>query len=378
MKLAHLSDLHLGKRLNEMSLMEDQRHILRQILSVLDREQPDAVLIAGDIYDKAIPSAEAVQLFDDFLCALSERGLETFVISGNHDSPERIAFGGRVMLRGGIHLSPVYDGRVEPTLLQDEHGVVAVYMLPFVKPTHVRRCCPEEKIESYTDALRAALSRLPSEPGWRRVLVAHQFVTGAERSESEERSVGGLDNVDASVFDGFDYVALGHIHGPQNIGTQRLRYCGTPLKYSFSECGQEKSVTIVELGEPGELSVRTVALTPLRELRQLRGSFAELTDRGFVERQNRGDLYALTLTDEEDVPEAVARLRQDYPNLLTLSYDNARTRASGSLRAAQEQERKTPLELLEEFFLTQNERPMSEQQREYSRRLMEEIWEDRT
>ncbi len=378
MKLAHLSDLHLGKRLNEMSLMDDQRHILRQILAILDEEKPDAVLIAGDVYDKAIPPAEAVQLFDDFLCSLAARRLETFIISGNHDSPERIAFGGRVMGRSGIHLSPVYDGRVEPTLLQDTHGTVAVYMLPFVKPTHVRRYFPEEKIESYTDALRVALAQLPAEQEWRKVLVAHQFVTGAERSESEERSVGGLDNVDASVFDGFDYVALGHIHGPQDIGSKRLRYCGTPLKYSFSECLHEKSLTIAELGEKGEIDVRTVSLTPLRELRQLRGSFAELTSRGFAERQNRGDLYAVTLTDEEDVPEAAARLRQDYPNLLTLSYDNARTRASGTLQAAQEQERKSPLELLEEFFLGQNERAMSEQQRGYARRLMEEIWEDRT
>ena len=375
MKFAHISDLHLGKRLNEASLLTDQRHILRQILRILREERPDALLIAGDIYDKAVPPAEAVQLFDDFLSELAGLGLETFIISGNHDSPERIAFGGRVMDRSGIHLSPVYGGTVKPTVLEDELGPVGVYMLPFIKPTHVRRWFPEEEIQSYTDALRVALTHL--EPGpERRVLVAHQFVTGAERSESEERTVGGLDNVDAGVFSDFDYVALGHIHAAQSIGSERLRYCGTPLAYSFSECGQEKSVTFAQLGEKGTLRVYTAPLEPLRPLRRLRGSFAELTGEACAAEHDREDYTHITLTDEEDVPEAMARLRRFYPNLLSLDYDNRRTRSSALVQAAREQEQKSPLDLLEEFYQQQNDRPMRAEQRAFAENLMKEIWEE--
>ena len=256
MKLIHLSDLHLGKRVNEFSLLEDQKYILTKILNIIDEEKPDALLIAGDIYDKAIPSAEAVELFDDFLVRLAGKDIKTFIISGNHDSPERLAFANRLIDISGIHLSPVYNGKVEPCTLTDSFGNINIYMLPFVKPIHVRRFYPEEEISTYTDAIRVALSQVKFDPKDRNVLITHQFVTGAERSESEEISVGGSDNVDASVFDGWDYVALGHIHRPQNIGEERIRYCGTPLKYSFSEANHQKSVTVVELNEKGNQSIR--------------------------------------------------------------------------------------------------------------------------
>ena len=256
MKLIHLSDLHLGKRVNEFSMLEDQAFILQEILRIIDEEQPQAVLLAGDIYDKSVPSGEAVQLFDGFLWELSSRKLQVFVISGNHDSPERLSFGGRLMEGSGIHLSPVYSGKVEPVVLEDAYGPVNVYLLPFLKPAHVRRYFPEEESGTYTEALGKAVEALEIHKEQRNVLVTHQFVTGASRSDSEEISVGGSDNVDASVFDDFDYVALGHIHGPQNIGSPRIRYCGTPLKYSFSEVGQQKSVTVAELTEKGALEDR--------------------------------------------------------------------------------------------------------------------------
>ena len=248
MKLIHLSDLHLGKRLNEYSMLEDQEYILREIVRIVKDEMPDAVIIAGDIYDKSVPPAEAVQLFDEFLFKLSECRTEVFVISGNHDSPERIAFGSRIMDSGGIHMSPVYDGKVFPFSMKDEYGTVNIYMLPFIKPAHVRRFCDEEcreKIITYTDAMRHAVSGMNINSADRNILITHQFVTGAARSESEEISVGGTDNVDADVFDVFDYVALGHIHSPQNCGSERIRYCGTPLKYSFSEAKNTKSVTVI-------------------------------------------------------------------------------------------------------------------------------------
>lgn len=376
MKFLHLADLHLGKRVNGFSMLEDQAHILRQILAILDDEQPDGVLIAGDVYDKSVPSVEAVGLLDGFLTELRARGVPVLLISGNHDSPERLAFGGRVMDSCGIHISPVYDGALAPVTLQDAFGPVHVWLLPFVKPAHVRRWFPDADIESYTDAMAEAVAHMDIDTAARNVLVTHQFVTGGTRSGSEELSVGGTDNVDSSVFAPFDYVALGHLHGAQRIGCETIRYAGSPLKYSFSEARQHKSVTVVTLGEKGDVQVRTVALTPLRELREIRGSYNELTARSFYEHTTyRSDYLHLILTDEQDVFDAMSRLRTIYPYLMTLDYDNARTRAAGGMSVPAETERRTPSELFEALYLRQNHRPMSEVQRAYIAQLMEQIME---
>lgn len=376
MKFLHLADLHLGKRVNGFSMLEDQAHILWQILAILDDEQPDGVLIAGDVYDKSVPSVEAVELLDGFLTELRARGVPVLLISGNHDSPERLAFGGRVMDSCGIHISPVYDGALAPVTLHDEFGPVHVWLLPFVKPAHVRRWFPDVDIESYTDAVAEAVAHMDIDTAARNVLVTHQFVTGGARSGSEELSVGGTDNVDSGVFAPFDYVALGHLHGAQHIGRETIRYAGSPLKYSFSEARQHKSVTVVTLGEKGDVQVRTVALTPLRELREIRGSYDELTARSFYEHTTyRSDYLHLILTDEQDVFDAMSRLRTIYPYLMTLDYDNARTRAAGGMSVPAETERRTPLELFEALYTRQNHRPMSEVQRAYIAQLMEQIME---
>lgn len=376
MKFLHLADLHLGKRVNGFSMLEDQAHILRQILAILDDEQPDGVLIAGDVYDKSVPSVEAVGLLDGFLTELRARGVPVLLISGNHDSPERLAFGGRVMDSCGIHISPVYDGALAPVTLQDAFGPVHVWLLPFVKPAHVRRWFPDADIESYTDAVAEAVAHMDIDTAARNVLVTHQFVTGGARSGSEELSVGGTDNVDSGVFAPFDYVALGHLHGAQHIGRETIRYAGSPLKYSFSEARQHKSVTVVTLGEKGDVQVRTVALTPLRELREIRGSYDELTARSFYEHTTyRSDYLHLILTDEQDVFDAMSRLRTIYPYLMTLDYDNARTRAAGGMSVPAETERRTPSELFEALYQRQNHRPMSEVQRAYIAQLMEQIME---
>ena len=376
MKFLHLADLHLGKRVNGFSMLEDQAHILRQILAILDDEQPDGVLIAGDVYDKSVPSVEAVGLLDGFLTELRARGVPVLLISGNHDSPERLAFGGRVMDSCGIHISPVYDGALAPVTLQDAFGSVHVWLLPFVKPAHVRRWFPDADIESYTDAVAEAVAHMDIDTAARNVLVTHQFVTGGARSGSEELSVGGTDNVDSGVFAPFDYVALGHLHGAQHIGRETIRYAGSPLKYSFSEARQHKSVTVVTLGEKGDVQVRTVALTPLRELREIRGSYDELTARSFYEHTTyRSDYLHLILTDEQDVFDAMSRLRTIYPYLMTLDYDNARTRAAGGMSVPAETERRTPLELFEALYQRQNHQPMSEVQRAYIAQLMEQIME---
>lgn len=376
MKFLHLADLHLGKRVNGFSMLEDQAHILRQILAILDDEQPDGVLIAGDVYDKSVPSVEAVGLLDGFLTELRARGVPVLLISGNHDSPERLAFGGRVMDSCGIHISPVYDGALAPVTLHDAFGPVHVWLLPFVKPAHVRRWFPDADIESYTDAVAEAVAHMDIDTAARNVLVTHQFVTGGARSGSEELSVGGTDNVDSGVFAPFDYVALGHLHGAQHIGRETIRYAGSPLKYSFSEARQHKSVTVVTLGEKGDVQVRTAALTPLRELREIRGSYDELTARSFYEHTTyRSDYLHLILTDEQDVFDAMSRLRTIYPYLMTLDYDNARTRAAGGMSVPAETERRTPLELFEALYTRQNHQPMSEVQREYIAQLMEQIME---
>ena len=376
MKFLHLADLHLGKRVNGFSMLEDQAHILRQILAILDDEQPDGVLIAGDVYDKSVPSVEAVGLLDGFLTELRARGVPVLLISGNHDSPERLAFGGRVMDSCGIHISPVYDGALAPVTLQDAFGPVHVWLLPFVKPAHVRRWFPDADIESYTDAVAEAVAHMDIDTAARNVLVTHQFVTGGTRSGSEELSVGGTDNVDSGVFAPFDYVALGHLHGAQHIGRETIRYAGSPLKYSFSEARQHKSVTVVTLGKKGDVQVRTVALTPLRELREIRGSYDELTARSFYEHTTyRSDYLHLILTDEQDVFDAISRLRTIYPYLMTLDYDNARTRAAGGTSVSAETERRTPLELFEALYTRQNHQPMSDVQRAYIAQLMEQIME---
>ena len=379
MKLIHLSDLHLGKRLNEYSLLEDQAYILQRILGVIDGETPDGVMIAGDIYDKAVPSAEAVRLFDDFLSELAKRELKVFAISGNHDSPERIAFASRILGARGVYMSPVYDGRIRPVTLRDAYGDVDVYLLPFVKPAHIRRFFEDREITSYTDALRCVTDAMEIDGTKRNVLIAHQFVTGARRSESEELCVGGAENVDAQVFARFDYVALGHIHSPQNCGTHKIRYCGTPLKYSFSEAKDKKSVTVVELKEKGNVAYKTVGLDPLRELAELKGTYAELTLRSFYENTGLQEAYThITLTDEEDIPDAIGKLRTIYRGLMKLDYDNARTRAGADAAGNADVENKTPFELFADFYELQNNRPMDAAQAAYMEALIEKTWENET
>ena len=377
MKFLHLSDLHIGKRVNEVSMLDDQAYILNQILDIADAEQPDAVLIAGDIYDRSIPSNEAVTLLDDFLVKLAKRRLPVLMISGNHDSPERLSFGSRLLNANEIYISPVYDGDIQPVTLTDDHGPIHFWLLPFIKPAHVRHYFPDEPIESYTDACRTVIAHMHIDPIERNVLITHQFVTGAVTCESEELSVGGADNVDASIFDIFDYVALGHIHGPQNIGSNRIRYCGTPLKYSFSESDHHKSVTVVTINEKGTLHIQLQPLLPRRDLRQIRGSFAALTNKSSYEGTALDDYLHIILTDEEDVPEAIGKLRLIYPNIMKLSYDNTRTRTDRTIDAAADVQRKAPLELFEELYEMQNNQPMSEEQRIFAQDLIEFIWEER-
>ena len=381
MKLIHLSDLHLGKRVNEFSMIEDQKYILNQILGIIDEEQPDGILLAGDLYDRPVPSAEAVQLLDSFLTRLAKRKIPVYAISGNHDSAERIAFGSHIMSSSGICMSPVYDGKTAKYCLMDNYGEVWIHLLPFIRPAVVRHVFAgeegAEEIRTYQEAVQAAVEHMDLDTEKRNVLVAHQFVVGAMSCDSEEITVGGIDQIEGAVFRDFDYVALGHIHSPQNVGNDRIRYCGTPLKYSFAEAGQQKSVTVVELGEKGTLEVREIQLKPLRDMRKLKGTYMAITSLSNYQDTNTEDYVQITLTDEEDIVDGMQKLRTIYPNLMRLEYDNCRTRENQKVTGTETVEKKSELEYFEEFFELQNNQPMNEEQRKFSEELIRKLGEVR-
>lgn len=380
MKLMHLADLHLGKRVNGFSMMEDQEYILNRILEIMEEEQPDGLLIAGDVYDKTIPPAEAVRLMDDFLTAVAAKHIPVFLISGNHDSAERVAFGHQLMQGSGIWISPVYDGTIRHHTLEDRWGEVNIYLIPFLRPSVVRSFFPDVEIEDYTDALRTIIEDLQVDTSRRNVVLAHQFVTAAgalpETCDSEQLSVGGLDRVDGSVFSPFDYTALGHLHGPQRVGSETIRYAGSPLKYSFSELHQKKSVTVAELREKGVTEIRQIPMQPRREMTELRGTFEEILEEARKKGEPQTDYYHMILTDETDVVDALSRLREYYPNIMLLDYDNRRTRSQKEVEQLDRVEERTPGELFAALYEQQNGQEMDSDRKEYLDGLIREIWEE--
>ena len=375
MKFIHMSDLHLGKHINQFSMLEDQKYIFNEIVEIIKKEKPNALLLSGDIYDKPIPPVEAVNLLDDFLSKIALEKIPVLIISGNHDSPDRLGFGSSLMKSSQIYISQVYDGNIQCVTLEDENGPVNFYLLPYIKPSTVRQVFPEEKINSFNDAVKLALSKLSLNKDERNVLLAHQFVTGAQTCESEELFVGGSENVDASLFDDFDYVALGHIHGPQKVGRESIRYCGTPLKYSFSEVNHKKSLCLVELTKKGDINCALIPLKPLHEMRKLKGTFQEIMFGPESKASNKDDYLHITLTDEMDVPEGYGRLSSVYKNLISMDYDNSRTRANQDMTLLDNIKTVKPLELFEEFFEKQNNKKMTEDQKNFMEKLIEEIWE---
>ena len=355
-------------------MLEDQRYILNEIIKIIDDSQVNCVIIAGDVYDKSIPPVEAVEIFDNFLTCLARRKLHVLIISGNHDSAERMTFGAKLMSASGIHFAPVYKGKTEQVILEDKYGKINFYLLPFVKPSVVRPFFPEEKIETYTDAIRLIVKKMNVDKSQRNVIVAHQFVTGAERCESEEICVGGSENVDASVFDDFDYVALGHIHGSQKILKETVRYCGSPLKYSFSECDHKKSIPIVEINEKNNVKIDFAPLVPKLDLREIRGKYDEIMLKKNYENTNTEDYLHITLTDEYDIPEGFARLSTVFKNLMKLDYDNKRTKSVGEIDSGFENETLSPLELFQKFYNLQNNQHVNDEQNQILTSLISEIW----
>ena len=376
MKLFHISDLHLGKRLNEFSLIDDQKYILDQILKLSDELKPDGIIIAGDIYDRAAPSAEAINLFSSFLTMISERKLKLFAISGNHDSPERVSYGGKILKNAGLYFSDSYDGKICPITLSDEFGEINFYLLPFVRPAVVRACADEEaKIDSFNDAVEYAVKCMNVNPKKRNVLVAHQYVTGSVSSGSEESIVGGLDNIEASLFDDFDYVALGHIHGAQSVKRDAVRYSGTPLKYSLSEVNHKKTITVIELKEKGNIEISEVPLEPLHDLVELRGTYDNLSNQKFDVQAKNDDYIKIILTDEIENHGALSKLRHRFPHLLALEYDNAKTRFNGMVSIDEKVQEKSPVQLVEDLYKKQMNLELTDEQRKYLLERINEIWE---
>ncbi len=378
MKFLHISDLHLGKRVNEFSMLDEQKYILASVIDIIDSHSINGVFISGDIYDKSVPNTEAVELFDDFLYKLSTRNLHTFIISGNHDSPERVAFAFRLMEKSDIYISPVYSGNVSPITISDEYGKINIYMLPFIKPAHVKRYYPDAQINSYTDALDTAIKQMQVDTSSRNILLTHQFVTGALRSDSEDISVGGSDNVDVTVFDDFDYVALGHLHRAQQVSRETIRYCGTLLKYSLAEVSHIKSVTIVEFSQKGEIDISVKEIKPRLDMRMLKGKFAELCDKEYYEKQKRDDYLHVILTEENESSTHLGVLRTIYPNIMKLEYDNLRTKSQVKLDALEDIKQKDPLELFSEFYSSINHRTMSDEQNGFVLQLIDEVWGEKS
>ncbi|MGE4548762.1 MAG: exonuclease SbcCD subunit D [Intestinibacillus sp.] len=381
MKLLHIADLHIGKRVNEFNMIEEQKHILEQVLRLVDEEKTDGVLIAGDVYDKSQPPVEAVELLDAFLTGLTERGQAVFMISGNHDSPERLGFGSRLLRKNGLYIAGVFEGRMRKATLRDEHGAVNIFLLPFIKPAVVKPYF-ETAIESYDQAVRMVTDAAELNPAERNILLAHQFVISGtqqpERSDSESVSVGGLDHVDAAAFDGFDYVALGHLHRAQRIGRDTVRYAGSPLKYSFSEARHAKSVTVLELGAKGQIAVTARPLAPLHDLREIKGPIAELLRVGREDPQSAEDYIHVTLTDEGPLYDAIGQLRQVYPNLMLLDFENSRSRQTDLSQAAPAGDIavQSPLELFAAFYEAQNNSPLRDERAAVMERVFAEAGGD--
>lgn len=372
MKFIHISDLHLGKKVYEYSMIEEQRAALKQVVEAVDVHSTDGVMIAGDIYDKSVPSTEAMELFDNFLIELTKRGQKVFVISGNHDSVERVSFGADIFKESGIYISRGYEGTTAKVTLKDEYGTVNIHLLPFVKPAVVRKYHENEDITDYNSAIRVVVDHMEIDENERNVILVHQFVTGAERSESEEQFLGGLDNVDYDVFDAFDYVALGHIHKPQSMGRKCVRYSGSPVKYSVDEIEQKKSMTIVEVKEKGNVSIETVPFKPVHDIRRIKGTYMELTDRNSYIDTDTDDYLHIILTDEQEIPDAYRRLKVIYRNILRFEYSNKRTAVSGSVMNMEQIKRKSYAEYVQELYEIQNNQAMSSEQM----KLIERYWEE--
>lgn len=381
MRIMHLADLHLGRTILEQSLIEDQRYILDEIIKEVRDRKIDLVLIAGDIYDKSIPSVEAVNLFSSFLTKLYKNSIKVCVISGNHDSKDRLSFGNELFIDNGVYIEGVFNGKLRRVELEDEYGKLNIYMLPFVKPVDVRKYYPDEGIDSYDDAVRCIIKNTKIDKKRRNIIMVHQFVTGSnidiERSESETISLGGIDNVDVNNFLDFDYVAMGHIHGPQRLLRDTARYAGSPLKYSFSEVNQKKSIPIINFRSKDDIEFELVNLLPLRDMRIIKGPIDKLLDKDVYKDTNLDDYVCAVITDNDYVVDAIGKLRGVYKNILKVEYDNDRTIINSDIGDIQDISKNlSPKELFSDFYKKQNNIDLDKKRERIVNDIIKEVMDE--
>ena len=377
MKLMHLSDLHLGKLVLEQSMIDDQKYILNQIIDIVKKERVDIVLIAGDVYDKSIPTIEAVNLFSDFLTRLYKLKVLVFVISGNHDSKDRLSFGNELFVDNGIYIEGIFNGNLRCETINDKDGKLNIYMLPFIKPVEVKRFYPDEIIDTYEDAIKCILKHSSINKSERNIIMVHQFVTSLGedviRSDSESISLGGIDNIDVTLFKDFDYVAMGHIHGPQKVGRETARYSGSPLKYSFSEVNQKKSVCIIEFNSKEDINISKIPLIPIRDMRVIKGPFDKLISKEIVNLENKNDYLDVVLTDDDYIINAIGKLRKFYPNILKLEYENKISSNEVSDNIDIDKSNMSPIDLFSEFYKMQNGIELPEKKRKIIEEVIKEV-----
>lgn len=373
MKIAHISDLHLGKNLHSFSLIDDQEYILLEIIKILREKKVDAILIAGDIYDKILPSVEAIRLLRKFINELVQAKIKIFIISGNHDSAERLTFGAEFMTNNDIYFSKIFDGKIEPVVINDDYGKINFYLIPFLKPVIVKQFYENEDIDSYEKAFSLVVEDLKINSKERNIVVAHQNIMNSVHCESEETIIGGLDAISAKVFSNFDYAALGHIHRPQKI-EKNVYFSGTPLKYSISEIDHEKTLPIIDFKEKGNLQIEYIPLIPKRDIRQIRGTFEEILKMSEKDQNSREDYIDIILTDEQEILDAIYTLRSVYPNILQLTYDNSVTRNELTIGEMEKISISNPMQMFEEFYLNRSGSELKAEQKKYVNELIDSIW----
>lgn len=375
LRVAHISDLHLGKSLHSFSLIDDQEYILLEIVKLICKKNVDAIVIAGDVYDKGLPSVEAIRLLRKFINELVKNKIKVFIISGNHDSAERLTFGAEFMTEKDIYFSKVFDGNIEPICIDDEFGKINFYLLPFIKPLMVKQFFPEEEINSYEDAVSLVIKRMNINSEERNILVGHQNIMNTEHCDSEETIIGGVDAIPARIFSDFDYVALGHIHKAQKI-EDNVFFSGTPLKYSISELNHDKVLPIIDFKQKGKMEIEYIQLLPKRDIRQIRGSFDEILKMADKDENSKEDYIDIILTDENEVIDAIYTLRSVYPNILQINYDNFVTRNQAKIEELEKIRMNNPVEMFEEFYLNRSGSELSDVQKKFVTELIESIWSE--
>ena len=379
MKILHLADLHLGKVIQEQSLLEDQKYMLNEIIKKLQEENVETILISGDVYDRSIPQTDAIDLLDYFLNILiKDLKKQVFIISGNHDSKERLGFGNKIFENDGLFISSKYEGKIKKVELQDEYGKLNIYMLPFIKPIEVKKYFNDESL-SYDETIKKIIEKEDIDESQRNIILTHQFVTAigeqVERTESEVLTLGGTDNVDISNYNKFDYVAIGHVHRPQKIGRDTARYAGTMLKYSFSEVNHKKTMPILDFKEKGNIDIKLVELKPLRDMREIKGPIEKLIEN--YEEENAKDYIRAIITNEEPVYDAIGQLRRIYPNVLKLEVQNSKILSNIEFKTEnlQKVKSKSEVELFNEFYKFQNNIELNVEQKNLIQEVVKEIKE---